>query len=286
MPVTPSLGMSHTTGASSSLMQSTDFYDAALHTQKKFYYFAIVNNLVCRGLFAINMSVGWLNLFFTDGLVAFLAVAEVYRRVIWNLIRVENEHLNNVDGFRATTGDVPLPFQYISAHDLQAEADKGEEEKDELDKTIKKVDTNEPTGDINKNGNDRHSHVNIARTLHRSISTNNDEQDITASADQKQRQQLQISMKPRRKSRVVVHIQPYSPQGIESGQDLLDIAEETIVDRQQSRRAQVMDTHVRPGAPSATKSSPPLTPESPRLLSITAHRSDSCSDGPVLSTDA
>ncbi len=25
------------------------------------------------------------------------------RRVIWNLIRVENEHLNNVDGFRATS---------------------------------------------------------------------------------------------------------------------------------------------------------------------------------------
>ena len=47
------------------------------------------------------MSVGWLSLFFTDGLVAFLAVAEVYRRVIWNMIRLENEHLNNVGEFRA-----------------------------------------------------------------------------------------------------------------------------------------------------------------------------------------
>ena len=184
-------------------------------------------------------------------------------------------------------GDVPLPFQYINAHDLQAEADKNEEEKDDLDKAIKKVDnvTNEPTGVIIKNGNNSHGHVNTDRTLHRSISTNNDEQDTTASVDPQQQHQ-QGFLKPRRKSRIVVHIQPYSPQAIESGQDLHDIVEETIVDQQQSRSAQVMDTHVHLGAPSTTKGSPPLTPESPRLLSITARRRDSCSDGPVLSTDA
>lgn len=97
----------------------------------KFYYFAIINNFVCRLLFSLNLSVGWLNLFYTDGLVAVLAIAEVYRRVIWNVIRLENEHLNNCDEFRATK-DVPLPYQFINAGDLQTEAqeeDEGDEGK-------------------------------------------------------------------------------------------------------------------------------------------------------------
>ncbi len=54
---------------------------SSLHSvfASQFYKFAIVNNLICRLLFSLSLSVGWTNLFFPDGLVLFLAVAEVYR---------------------------------------------------------------------------------------------------------------------------------------------------------------------------------------------------------------
>lgn len=39
----------------------------------------------------------------------FIGLGEVFRRFIWNFFRVENEHMTNVDHFRAAR-DVPLPF--------------------------------------------------------------------------------------------------------------------------------------------------------------------------------
>ncbi|KAK4704706.1 hypothetical protein P7C70_g1494, partial [Phenoliferia sp. Uapishka_3] len=38
-----------------------------------------------------------------------IAVMEVGRRIMWNAIRVESEHIGNVDGYRVTR-DVPLPY--------------------------------------------------------------------------------------------------------------------------------------------------------------------------------
>jgi hypothetical protein len=35
---------------------------------------------------------------------------ELFRRFIWNVFRLENEHLNNVEGYRIVH-DVPLPFE-------------------------------------------------------------------------------------------------------------------------------------------------------------------------------
>ncbi|GMP46527.1 hypothetical protein CsSME_00014643 [Camellia sinensis var. sinensis] len=40
-----------------------------------------------------------------------VAVLEIIHRGIWNLFRLENEHLNNVDKYRAFKS-VPLPFNY------------------------------------------------------------------------------------------------------------------------------------------------------------------------------
>jgi xenotropic and polytropic retrovirus receptor 1 len=39
----------------------------------------------------------------------FVALAEVFRRAMWTLFRVENEHCNNVGRFRASR-DIPLPY--------------------------------------------------------------------------------------------------------------------------------------------------------------------------------
>jgi hypothetical protein len=38
------------------------------------------------------------------------SLAELVRRANWNIIRLENEHLNNVSEFRAVK-DIPLPFE-------------------------------------------------------------------------------------------------------------------------------------------------------------------------------
>ncbi len=42
-------------------------------------------------------------------LTAIIGAAEILRRGQWNLLRLENEHLNNVGQYRAVQ-DIPLPF--------------------------------------------------------------------------------------------------------------------------------------------------------------------------------
>ena len=38
-----------------------------------------LNNVVCRMSFTINISVGWLGLWFPDGIALLLAMVEIYR---------------------------------------------------------------------------------------------------------------------------------------------------------------------------------------------------------------
>src|SRR5271155_1891702 len=47
----------------------------------------------------------------------FLALGEVFRRFMWNFIRMENEHMTNVGHFIASR-DVPLPFLLPGAENL------------------------------------------------------------------------------------------------------------------------------------------------------------------------
>jgi len=47
-----------------------------------------------------------------------LAAIEITRRAIWNLFRLENEHLNNVDNFRALKG-YAIGLGFSSVLDLQ-----------------------------------------------------------------------------------------------------------------------------------------------------------------------
>jgi hypothetical protein len=39
-----------------------------------------------------------------------MALLEIFRRFIWNIFRLENEQLSNIDQYRVTV-DVPLPFE-------------------------------------------------------------------------------------------------------------------------------------------------------------------------------
>eukprot|EP00656_Telonema_subtile_P051492 TRINITY_DN6938_c0_g1_i6.p1 TRINITY_DN6938_c0_g1~~TRINITY_DN6938_c0_g1_i6.p1 ORF type:complete len:477 (-),score=153.41 TRINITY_DN6938_c0_g1_i6:322-1752(-) len=64
------------------------------------YYMAIAANVVLRFGWAMTVSPQFIN---PDGLTTGLACAEILRRGLWNLFRVENQHLHNCDDFRAVS---------------------------------------------------------------------------------------------------------------------------------------------------------------------------------------
>ncbi len=67
-----------------------------------FYCFGIVEDLVFRCLWTLNISVGDAGASILEGLYlgTILGMFEVARRFFWNFFRVENEHLNNCGQFR------------------------------------------------------------------------------------------------------------------------------------------------------------------------------------------
>ena len=67
-----------------------------------YYILAIIEDLIFRSLWTLNISVGEAGAEWLDGnaVGTVLAMMEVFRRFVWNFFRVENEHLNNCGDFR------------------------------------------------------------------------------------------------------------------------------------------------------------------------------------------
>ncbi|KAK5951119.1 Xenotropic and polytropic retrovirus receptor 1 [Knufia fluminis] len=83
--------------------------DHLAYRRKWVYYAAIVFDIVLRHqwiLYAIFTE----DLQHSSAVSFFVALAEVLRRGVWTLFRVENEHTNNVAKFRASR-DIPLPYK-------------------------------------------------------------------------------------------------------------------------------------------------------------------------------
>lgn len=79
--------------------------ELGFRSQQWFYYFAILTNIPLRFSWVIYVAPDT-----SLQLKGFLvSLVETYRRWQWNFIRVESEHVGNVDGFRVTR-DVPLPY--------------------------------------------------------------------------------------------------------------------------------------------------------------------------------
>ncbi|KAG9147381.1 hypothetical protein Leryth_019526 [Lithospermum erythrorhizon] len=76
------------------------------------YFVAIVINILLR-LVWMQLVLDFTELPFLHrrAFIAVVASLEIIRRGIWNFFRLENEHLNNVGGYRAFKS-VPLPFNY------------------------------------------------------------------------------------------------------------------------------------------------------------------------------
>lgn len=84
------------------------------------YYFAIVADVVLRqqwifyAIFTADLQ--------HSALMSFLVgLAEVLRRGMWSLFRVENEHCNNVGKFRASR-DIPLPYDLPESPEVSSKA--------------------------------------------------------------------------------------------------------------------------------------------------------------------
>ncbi|KAH9941793.1 EXS-domain-containing protein, partial [Epithele typhae] len=73
-----------------------------------FYYFAIVTNSLLRFMWVMYIPEQGPNSIIRSFVAGFL---EVLRRWQWNFLRLENEHLGNIDQYRVTR-EVPLPYTY------------------------------------------------------------------------------------------------------------------------------------------------------------------------------
>ena len=76
--------------------------------RKEFYYFAIVSNGFFRCLWTLSISPATMAKLMDPFWVStIIAICEVLRRAQWNLLRVENEHLNNVGKMKVL--DITIP---------------------------------------------------------------------------------------------------------------------------------------------------------------------------------
>ncbi|PRP79029.1 SPX domain-containing protein [Planoprotostelium fungivorum] len=93
---------------------------------KWFYAHAAISNFFLRLAWTLTTSPRT----FENLFAAILASLEIVRRTQWNLIRVENEQLNNIGKFRATDVHVPLPDSVVSNFSA-AVPKSGEDKKEE-----------------------------------------------------------------------------------------------------------------------------------------------------------
>jgi len=75
------------------------------------YYVAIVADLVLRCAWTLTISPQSIGIILDPLIFAsILAVAEIFRRAMWNIFRLENEQTNNIGKFRVVK-EVPIPLK-------------------------------------------------------------------------------------------------------------------------------------------------------------------------------
>ncbi|KAI1721402.1 EXS family domain-containing protein [Ditylenchus destructor] len=94
-----------------------------IYGSKWFYYFAIVEDFVLRLSWVMNVSLAEAWMLHSDLLVSIMAPLEVFRRFIWNYLRLENEHVNNCGQFRAVRDISVKPIRKGDLESLIAKMD-------------------------------------------------------------------------------------------------------------------------------------------------------------------
>jgi hypothetical protein len=77
--------------------------DHLAYSSKYYYYYAIVQDIIFRYLWTINIFVQFTtqSAEYSDVIGLAFGLVEIARRFLWNFFRLENEHLNNCGQFRA-----------------------------------------------------------------------------------------------------------------------------------------------------------------------------------------
>jgi hypothetical protein len=77
--------------------------DHLVYSSKAFYYYAIIQDIILRYIWVINIFVYFRTdtAEYSDVIGFSFALVELNRRFFWNFFRLENEHLNNCGKFRA-----------------------------------------------------------------------------------------------------------------------------------------------------------------------------------------
>ncbi|KIY70704.1 EXS-domain-containing protein [Cylindrobasidium torrendii FP15055 ss-10] len=83
------------------------------------YYVTIVLNIILRFAWVIYIPALGPDNYLRSFIVGTI---EVFRRVLWNFYRLENEHLGNVDQYRVTR-EVPLPYSLEESRELSDDED-------------------------------------------------------------------------------------------------------------------------------------------------------------------
>ncbi|XP_017159879.1 xenotropic and polytropic retrovirus receptor 1a [Poecilia reticulata] len=83
--------------------ENTFLREEIVYPHKAYYYFAIVEDVLLRFAWTIQISLSTMTKPHSVGniVATILAPLEVFRRFVWNFFRLENEHLNNCGEFRA-----------------------------------------------------------------------------------------------------------------------------------------------------------------------------------------
>eukprot|EP00744_Colponema_vietnamica_P004061 GILI01006120.1.p1 GENE.GILI01006120.1~~GILI01006120.1.p1 ORF type:complete len:1239 (-),score=216.77 GILI01006120.1:400-4116(-) len=83
------------------------------------YKLFVVEDFILRSVWAIKLWVGP-HVKSKPWMFAVWSLLEVFRRFVWNFFRVENEHVNNTEGYRATKL-APIPAKQIATWDTMAD---------------------------------------------------------------------------------------------------------------------------------------------------------------------
>ncbi|KPU73535.1 uncharacterized protein Dana_GF15471, isoform B [Drosophila ananassae] len=102
------------------------FLRESLVYPKSLYYFAIVENVLLRFAWILEFTLVYLGILKAFNGKSLLLFLEIFRRLIWNLLRLENEHLNNCGKFRATRDIFITSLHPKAEKDLEKMMDESE----------------------------------------------------------------------------------------------------------------------------------------------------------------
>jgi hypothetical protein len=92
--------------------------DQIVYPSKFYYYAAIIENILFRYIWIINvfMQFRTRSAEYADVIGFIFGLIEIFRRFLWNYFRLENEHLNNCGEFRAVRDISIAPLSNVVDH--------------------------------------------------------------------------------------------------------------------------------------------------------------------------